>query len=151
MITSLSVWQGMCLMGYCEDTRGMRYQGDYGESSCMTHIASPLHATPLSWHTTCTWTRSRDQWARSCKTENATIMPRRHAERPPAHERWMPRHGERYDLILGHGTIHNFDWQGTEIDRHAWGFGNCFSRRRDAEYARDQLKELLVRFHQDHP
>src|SRR5215831_4106327 len=29
----------------------------------MQQVPSPLNATPLSWHMTCTWTIGRDQWA----------------------------------------------------------------------------------------
>jgi len=62
----------------------------------------------------------------------------------------MPRNGERYYLILGDGTVRSFQWSGTDFDQEAWKFGNCFRRRRDAAQARDQIKEVLLNFHQDH-
>src|SRR3989440_10157082 len=77
-------------------------------------------------------------------------MLQRKANIPPQHERWIPRHGQRYFLILGHGTIQSFRWQSTELDPQAWSFGNCFRLRREAAQARDQLKAVLLTFHQQH-
>src|SRR5919109_1520908 len=77
-------------------------------------------------------------------------MQRHNTKMPPQYERWLPRNSERYYLILGNGTIQSFYWRGTEFDHQAWSFGNCFRRRRDVAQARDQVKEVLLTFHQDH-
>jgi hypothetical protein len=68
----------------------------------------------------------------------------------PPHDRWMPRQGERYFLILGNGMIQGFQWHGTDFDREAWSFGNCFRLRRQATQARDGMKEYLATFHREH-
>jgi hypothetical protein len=59
-------------------------------------------------------------------------------------ERWVPLKGHRYFLILGDGTIKTFQWHDTDFDRGAWNLGNCFRLKRDAERARDAVKQLLV-------
>ena len=62
---------------------------------------------------------------------------------PPERDRWMPKNGERYFLLLGNGTAQRFQWQGTEFDHDTWKFGNCFKTSRDAERAREAVKVLL--------
>jgi hypothetical protein len=61
--------------------------------------------------------------------------------------RWKPANRESYFLILGDGDIKSFQWHGTSLDQEIWNFGNCFRSRKDAERARDALKELLMNFH----
>lgn len=68
----------------------------------------------------------------------------------PAPERWMPRNGERYFLILGNGAIQSLCWHGTDFDQEAWTFGNCFRLRREAIQAREQLKDVFLSFHKAH-
>ena len=70
-------------------------------------------------------------------------MQRRSETIPPERDRWMPRHGERYFLLLGNGTVQRFQWQGTEFDHDTWKFGNCFKTSQDAERAREAVKVLL--------
>jgi len=70
-------------------------------------------------------------------------MQRRSETIPPERDRWMPRNGEQYFLILGNGRVQRFQWHGTEFDLDAWKFGNCFKTRRDAERAIEAVKALL--------
>jgi hypothetical protein len=70
-------------------------------------------------------------------------MPRSSATIPPERDRWMPRNGEQYFLVLGNGTVQRFQWHGTEFDLDAWSFGNCFKTRQDADLAREVAKALL--------
>ena len=70
-------------------------------------------------------------------------MQRRSETIPPERDRWMPRNGEQYFLIMGNGTVQRFQWHGTEFDLDAWEFGNCFETRQDAERAIEAVKELL--------
>jgi hypothetical protein len=69
----------------------------------------------------------------------------------PHSQRWVPRQGEYYFLILGNGTIARFPWNDTDFDHEAWHFGNCFNTQEQAEHARDQLKAVLLTLHQHHP
>ncbi len=75
-------------------------------------------------------------------------MPRRNIR---ARDRWMPRNGESYFLILANGTIQRLQWHGTDFDQEVWRFGNCFRLRREATQAREQIKEVLRTLHQQHP
>ena len=68
---------------------------------------------------------------------------------PRAHDRWMPRNGDRYFVILGDGTIRTFWWNGTDFDQEAWKFGNSFRMWKDAEHAREAVKEMLLHFHRE--
>jgi len=70
-------------------------------------------------------------------------MQRRSETIPPERDRWMPRNGEQYFLILGNGRVQRFQWHGTEFDLDAWEFGNCFKTRQDAERAIEVVKSLL--------
>jgi hypothetical protein len=54
---------------------------------------------------------------------------------------------EFYFAILGNGRIHSFQWSDTEFDYEAWTYGNCFQLRRDAEQAREGIKEYLSNFY----
>jgi hypothetical protein len=62
--------------------------------------------------------------------------------------RWKPASREPYYLILGDGAIRSLQWHDTAFDYEVWDFGNCFRRRRDAEQARDKIKEILLTFSQ---
>ena len=68
----------------------------------------------------------------------------------PSSDRWIPRQGERYFLILGNGTIQRFQWHSTDFDQEAWSVGNCFRLRRQAIQARYGIKEYLATFHREH-
>ena len=68
----------------------------------------------------------------------------------PQSQRWVPRQGEHYFLILGNGTIARFPWNDTDFDHEAWHFGNCFQTQEQAEHARDTITEVLRTVHQDH-
>jgi len=70
-------------------------------------------------------------------------MQRRSVTIPPERDRWMPRNGEQYFLILGNGTVQRLQWHGTEFNLDAWKFGNCFKTRQDAERAIEAVKALL--------
>jgi hypothetical protein len=70
-------------------------------------------------------------------------MRRRSETIPPERDRWMPRNGEQYFLIMGNRTVQRFQWHGTEFDLDAWKFGNCFKTSQDAERAREVVKVLL--------
>src|SRR5262249_53947301 len=74
-------------------------------------------------------------------------LTRLHTKRAPDHQRWMPKHGEPYFLILGDSIVKRFQWHGTDFDQEAWQFGNCFRAWREAEQARDKIKEVLRTFH----
>ena len=71
-------------------------------------------------------------------------MHKRHHQ---AH-RWKPANREPYYLILGDGVIRSLQWHDTAFDYEVWDFGNCFRRRKDAEQARDKIKEILLNFYQ---
>ena len=70
-------------------------------------------------------------------------------KRALAHHRWMRKHGEPYFLILGDSTVQRFQWHGTEFDHEAWQFGNCFRTHREAERAREVLRQVLWTLHRD--
>jgi hypothetical protein len=69
---------------------------------------------------------------------------------PAEPPRWKPTSRAHYFLILGDGEINRFQWYGTSFDEEAWNFGNCFRSRKDAEQARDAVKELFVNFYNRH-
>jgi hypothetical protein len=72
-------------------------------------------------------------------------------KRPVERDRWLPREGNQYFIILGDGNIRPFRWHSTPFDFDAWSFGNCFRWRKDAEQARNALKEVLLHFHTAYP
>jgi hypothetical protein len=74
-------------------------------------------------------------------------MPRRDVS---GRNRWMPREGQRYYLILGNGAVQRFEWHSTPFDHEVWNFGNCFRLKRDAERARNTLREILLHFHMEY-
>jgi hypothetical protein len=63
-------------------------------------------------------------------------------------QRWVPRKGEAYFLILGHGKVAIFPWNDTDVDHEAWHFGNCFQTQAHAAQAREKLTEVLHTLHQ---
>ena len=62
-------------------------------------------------------------------------------------EYWKPTNREQYFMILGDGEIKSLQWNETIFDEAVWDFGNCFRSRKDAEQARDGMKEYLANFH----
>ena len=96
------------------------------------------------------------RWQRAHRTPSSRsggegTLTRLHTQRALAHERWLPQLGASYFLILGDSTIKRFQWQGTDFDHEAWQFGNCFRVWKEAEQARDKIKEVLLMVHQDSP
>jgi hypothetical protein len=75
-----------------------------------------------------------------------------HADSPPWYtpQNWKPRNHARYYLILGNGEIQRLQWNNTPFDYEAWDFGNCFRLRREAEQAREKVKDTLINFHKNH-
>jgi hypothetical protein len=66
---------------------------------------------------------------------------------PPAC--WKPALHQVYFTILGDGTIKIFHWAETPFDHGAWQFGNCFRTHREAERAREVLRQVLWALHRD--
>jgi hypothetical protein len=77
-------------------------------------------------------------------------MPRRRPKNPQLPQRWLPSKGDHYYLILGSGMIEIFPWSDTDFDHEAWNFGNCFKTHAQAVQARENIKGVLLTFHQDH-
>ncbi len=65
-------------------------------------------------------------------------------------ERWRPALHQRYFLILGDGNIRVFPWSDMPFDYGAWQFGNCFKTRREAEHAREAIRQALRAFHAEY-
>ena len=65
----------------------------------------------------------------------------------PQSQRWLPRQGEHYFLMLGNGTIARFPWNDTDFDHETWDFGNCFKTHEEAVQARDKIQEVLLSLH----
>ena len=63
-------------------------------------------------------------------------------------ERWRPSQGDEYFKIDSDGLIYKIAWNEDDLDLTFWAFGNCFQTRAQAEIARAQIKELLLKFHQ---
>jgi hypothetical protein len=62
---------------------------------------------------------------------------------------WKPALHQAYFMILGDGTIKILPWSDTPFDHGAWQFGNCFRTHREAERAREVLRQVLRAFHRD--
>ena len=77
-------------------------------------------------------------------------MHSNHGQAPNAHARWKPTHHERYYVILGDGSIQHLPWNDTPFDHSAWQFGNCFKTQRDAEHAREAVRQVLQAFHTEY-
>jgi hypothetical protein len=58
-------------------------------------------------------------------------------------KREKPAHREHYYLVLANGEIKDFPWNDTVFDYEVWDFGNCFRVRREAQQARDSIRQLL--------
>jgi hypothetical protein len=69
-----------------------------------------------------------------------------HPERSPS---WQPVLHQAYFAILGDGTIQVFHWGDTPFDHGAWQLGNCFRTYREAERAREVLRQVLWDWHRD--
>ena len=63
---------------------------------------------------------------------------------------WKPVLDQSYFAILGDGTIKVFHWADTLFDHGAWQFGNGFRTHREAERAREVLRQVLWAFHSEH-
>ena len=59
---------------------------------------------------------------------------------------WKPTNRQQYFLILAHGTISSLQWNDTVFDHEVWNFSNCFRSRKEAEQAREGMKEHFARF-----
>jgi len=70
-----------------------------------------------------------------------------HPERSPS---WQPVLHQAYFAILGDGTIQVFHWGDTPFDHGAWQLGNCFRTYREAERAREVLRQVLWDFHRNY-
>ncbi len=64
--------------------------------------------------------------------------------------RWKPAYHARSDVLQGDGTTQSCRWQGTTFDHQPCRVGNCFRLRSAAAHDREQSKEVLLTFHQDH-
>jgi hypothetical protein len=64
-------------------------------------------------------------------------------------ERWRPSQGDTYFKIDSDGVIHKIRWNEDDLDSKFWAFGNCFQTSAQAELARNQIEELLLKFHYD--
>ena len=62
---------------------------------------------------------------------------------------WKPALHRPYFVILGDGSIQVFLWSDTPFDHGAWQFGNCFRTHREAERAREVLRQVLWALHRD--
>ena len=58
-------------------------------------------------------------------------------------KREKPENREHYYLVLANGEIKDFPWNDTVFDYEVWDFGNCFRVRREAQQARDSIRQLL--------
>jgi hypothetical protein len=81
---------------------------------------------------------------------SCSAMQRQTLKRPVERDRWRPQDGDQYFVILGDGNIRHIFWHSTPFDYDAWGFGNCFRLRSDAEQARDALKGVLLHLHMEY-
>ena len=57
--------------------------------------------------------------------------------------RWKPEYSDRYFYINDIGGITENRWYGTDTNESHYKFGNCFKEFKDAEVARDKIKEIL--------
>ena len=65
----------------------------------------------------------------------------------PIVERWKPKEGEFYWLVLMDGAPHESvytQYNGT------YNFGNCFKTREQAEEAARRMKECLMNLHKEY-
>jgi hypothetical protein len=62
-------------------------------------------------------------------------------------ERGMPFRGTAYWYINDRGLVKINKWEGDHFDTDRWEIGNVFRSQQEAEQAREQLKEVLRRFH----
>ena len=58
-------------------------------------------------------------------------------------ERWKPEYQGQYYFIDIKGGILQKMWFDTQVDNLCYKFGNCFRTQKEAEIARDKIKELL--------
>jgi hypothetical protein len=63
------------------------------------------------------------------------------SEEPPT--RWKPKKNEGYWFILSNGDIGKDIWWKIEPDETKHNFGNCFRTEKEAQTARNKIKELL--------
>ena len=70
--------------------------------------------------------------------------------RGPRDEPWQPALRQHYFVILGNGSIKVFQWSGTPLDYEAWQFGNCFRTRREADRAREVVRQVLWTLHTEY-
>ena len=63
--------------------------------------------------------------------------------------RWKPMLGEDYIFIDSGGKERATMWVGDENDIERYEFRNCFETREQAEHARDEIKKLLLKLHED--
>ena len=57
--------------------------------------------------------------------------------------RWKPKYNECYYRITWMGEVAEDIWYGSRNDESGYKFGNCFRTKKEAETARDKIKELL--------
>lgn len=57
--------------------------------------------------------------------------------------KWKPKNNETYYRITWIGEVAEDIWYGSLNDESCYKFGNCFITKKEAEAARDKIKEIL--------
>ena len=65
-------------------------------------------------------------------------------------ERWKPLIQAEYWYIKDTGLIGKNKWEGDRIDIARLDVGNAFRTRKEAEQARERIREVLINFHKNH-
>jgi hypothetical protein len=63
--------------------------------------------------------------------------------------RWKPSQGAEYWYINDTGAVDNNRWEGDRFDVGRWDTGNVFRTKQEAEHAREKIKELLIKLHNE--
>ena len=58
-------------------------------------------------------------------------------------KRWKPKEGEKYWEIDLLGRVIEICWNNDDFDKNRYNFGNVFCTEKEAEEAREKIKELL--------
>jgi len=63
--------------------------------------------------------------------------------------RWKPKNGENFFYVSDVASIYSSTWSGDWEDVRRYDMGNIFRSKKEAEQARDKVKELLLSLHKD--
>ena len=58
-------------------------------------------------------------------------------------KRWKPEYRELYYYVNSAGIVMNSIWFNSDGDTLLYEFGNCYRTKKEAEAARDKIKEML--------